>query len=89
MNVIDELIGPVLDEILPPLASGPRPEILYGPEGCLDSMGLLRLVVMLEERIEEKTGRAIKLVSNEALSQTRSPFASVASLEAYIAGLLG
>lgn len=86
--VIRDFILPVLDEIMPPIACGPNhPDKLFGKDGALDSMGLLNLVVLLEERIREGTGKDIRLVSDAALSQTHSPFATVESLANYIVGL--
>lgn len=88
-TIVTDFIHPVLDEILPPLACGPnRPKILFGKDGALDSIGLLSLVVMLEEKVNAATGKTIRLVSDQAFSQTRSPFRDVASLAEYVAGLL-
>lgn len=87
--IIADFIHPVLDEILPPIACGPnRPQVLYGTGGALDSIGLLSLVVLLEEKVNAATGKTIRLVSNEAFSQTRSPFRDVTSLAEYVVGLL-
>ena len=86
---IGTVIGSVLDEILPPVACGPsHGATLFGPDGVLDSVGLLSLVVLLEERVQEATGKPIRLVSASALSAKHSPFRTAESLTDYVAGLL-
>ncbi len=83
--ITTDFILPVLAEIVGPT----NPHVfLYGPGGVLDSIGLLSLVVLLEEKINASTGKTIRLVSDQAFSQTRSPFRDVASLAEYVAGLV-
>lgn len=61
---------------------------LIGREGLLDSMGLVTLIVDVEQQLEEKYDVAILLADERAMSQSRSPFRSVGSLTEYIAMLL-
>jgi len=53
---------------------------LYGKSGVLDSLSLVSLVVVVEERLEEAFDTTIILASDKALSQKRSPFATIGSL---------
>lgn len=62
---------------------------LFGPEGILDSLGLVALIVDVEEAIAERTGVAITLGDDRAVSQRSSPFRTVGSLAEYIATLAG
>lgn len=62
---------------------------LYGRNGQLDSMGLVSLVVDVEQAIEHKLGVRITLVSDGAMSARRSPFATVGSLADYALDLCG
>lgn len=61
---------------------------LLGPKSVLDSLGLVTLLVDLEQCLEEKSKLSLSLADERALSQKRSPFRSVQSLSDYISNLL-
>ena len=61
---------------------------LFGRDGILDSMGLVNLVVALEEVIQERYGVAITLADERAMSRSKSPFQTISSLDEHIKGLL-
>ena len=61
---------------------------LLGANGVLDSLGLVSLVLDLEQQINDTLGTTIALADERAMSQTRSPFRSVSSLADYIETLL-
>ena len=61
---------------------------LFGRQGVLDSLGLVTLVVTLEQKIEDKFGSAVALADEKALSQRQSPFRTVRSLADYAAALI-
>ncbi|MCS6880174.1 MAG: acyl carrier protein [Oscillochloridaceae bacterium] len=61
---------------------------LYGPEGLLDSLRLVSLVLDLEQEINARLDTAITIADSRAMSQQRSPFRSVGSLADYIVRLL-
>jgi hypothetical protein len=61
---------------------------LFGGESLLDSMGLVSLVVQIEEEIEEKYNRSVVLADEKAMSRRTSPFARVTYLVDYIFELL-
>lgn len=56
---------------------------LFGASSPLDSLGLVALLIDMEEAFEQ-AGHPIVLSDERALSQTRSPFRDVPSLVAYI-----
>jgi acyl carrier protein len=62
--------------------------ILFGKESDLDSLGLVNLIVSVEDRINIEFNVAISLVNDKAMSQKHSPFRSVKSLTDYILELL-
>jgi acyl carrier protein len=47
---------------------------LFGPQSRFDSLGLVSLIVAVEQEISACTGRTLALADERALSQTRSPF---------------
>ena len=61
---------------------------LVGWESVLDSMGLVTLIVEVEQRLEEEHGVAVILANERAMSQKNSPFRSVRSLTDYICRLV-
>jgi hypothetical protein len=65
--------------------SGEAP--LFGPDSSLDSMGLVVLLIDIEEALHA-AGVDVTLSDEKAVSRTRSPFRSVPALVVYISGLL-
>lgn len=61
--------------------------ILFGPRGTLDSLGLVELIVTVEDRVNKAFGVSVSLASDQALSQARSPFHSVQSLSEFLSRL--
>jgi acyl carrier protein len=60
---------------------------LFGPGSPLDSIGLVGLLIDVEEALRDQ-GVEVELSDSRAMSATRSPFRSVSSLVVYIDGLL-
>ena len=56
---------------------------LFGGGGFLDSLGLVNLVLSLEESIEEEMDVSLSLTDAKALSEKNSPFRSVGALAEY------
>jgi acyl carrier protein len=61
---------------------------LIGRKGVLDSMGLVTLVVDVEQRLEEEHDVVVIIADERAMSQKHSPFRSVGSLADYIVRLI-
>ena len=57
---------------------------LFGAGGALDSLGLVSLVLDVEDAVNGATGRAVTLSDDRAMSQARSPFRTVSSFVDYI-----
>jgi len=57
---------------------------LFGSGGALDSLGLVSLVLDVEDAVNGATGRAVALSDDRAMSQARSPFRTVGSFVDYI-----
>lgn len=62
--------------------------ILYGEGGMLDSMGLVSLVIAVEQAIEDRFDRSVSLADEKALSQAKSPYRSAERLAEYAASQL-
>ena len=61
---------------------------LFGPDSPLDSLGLVALLLDIEEGLQA-IGCHVLLSDDRAMSQKRSPFRSVQSLVNYISDLAG
>lgn len=57
---------------------------LIGQQSILDSLGMVTLIVDLEQKIEEEYDLALTLADDRAMSQKHSPFRTVQSLTDYI-----
>ena len=62
--------------------------IVFGKGGILDSLGLVNLVILLEENIADEFDVDIIIADEKAMSQKRSPFSTIGSLTNYIDILL-
>ena len=63
-------------------------EVLFGSGGNLDSLGLVSLLVIIEQNIEEEFDTNITIADERAMSQKNSPFRTVSALIDYIELLL-
>jgi D-alanine--poly(phosphoribitol) ligase subunit 2 len=94
MNILEELIYPVVDEIRDSIESGDKlkksPETpLFGAGSILDSLGLVVFIIAVESRMKKEIGKAITLANEEAMSRESSPFRTMGTLASYISDLLG
>ena len=62
--------------------------VLFGRDGKLDSLGLVTLLVIIEQNIEDEFNVNITIADERAMSQKHSPFRTVGSLADYIEMLL-
>ncbi|MEK6730655.1 MAG: hypothetical protein AABY34_00525 [Pseudomonadota bacterium] len=61
---------------------------LFGGQGNLTSLSLVRFIVAVEDRMSETFEKSVVLADERALSKEHSPFRSVAALVDYIENLL-
>jgi acyl carrier protein len=57
---------------------------LFGYGGRLDSLGLVNLIVLTEQKLEEQFDVSLSLADERAMSQESSPFANVETFASYI-----
>ena len=57
--------------------------IIYGPESQLDSIGLVNLVMAVEQQLYDVLGQEVLLASEAAMSRRRSPYRSADALADY------
>ena len=61
---------------------------IFGNNSKLDSMGLVNLITIIEEKLEESTGNFISIADEKAMSLESSPFKTIGTLKDYISKLL-
>jgi D-alanine--poly(phosphoribitol) ligase subunit 2 len=57
---------------------------LFAKDGIFDSLGLVNLLVAIEQAIEDKFDCSITIADEKAMSQKNSPFKTVNSLADYV-----
>ena len=62
--------------------------VLFGKDGKLDSLGLVTLLIIIEQNIEDEFDVSITIADEKAMSQKRSPFKTIGTLADYIDMLL-
>ena len=61
---------------------------LFGREGIFDSMGLVTMVVEVEEAIADEFGVEIALADHRAMSEEKSPYTNISALAAFAQRLI-
>jgi acyl carrier protein len=61
---------------------------LFGRAGLFDSLGLVNLILALEEALQDDHDVTVVLADERAMSQARSPFRTVGSLAEYAARMV-
>lgn len=70
-----------------PMALGEETRLI-GQGAILDSLGLVSLIVEVEQRLSDELGVDLILADERAMSQKRSPFRSIGALADYIYDLI-
>jgi acyl carrier protein len=94
----------MIDRLIPLVVSGAREVVeregialreelgadtpLFGRHGVFDSLGLVSLIVSVEEAIADEFGASVSLADERAMSQANSPFRTIRSLAEYAASQL-
>jgi acyl carrier protein len=62
--------------------------VFYGQGGALDSLGLVSLILDVEELVNARWGTSMVLADERAVAQRRNPFRDVKSLADYVVSRL-
>ena len=84
-NVVDEMNMELPEELL---MEKSKDFVLFGRSGKLDSLGLVTFIVAVEQKFQEDLGVTVTLADERAMSQKRSPFATIGTLADYTFDLL-
>jgi D-alanine--poly(phosphoribitol) ligase subunit 2 len=90
---ITKVVFAAIDEFNSNLLEGERinkslDEALIGSSGKVDSLGMINLIVAVEQKIEEEFKETVSLANDNAMSEQNSPFKTIGSLIDYVENLL-
>ena len=84
-NVIIESISEINNQLPDKIdINAPGTVHLYGGNGKLDSLGLVNLLVAIEQNLEDKFDINVTIADEKAMSQKSSPFKTVNTLLEYL-----
>ena len=88
LSCLRETLSEIDEENNPPQESLNTSTHLLGRQAVLDSMGLVTLIVNVEQQLQEDHAISITIADERALSQKNSPFRTVKALCDYISLLI-
>ena len=85
LTLVRDAVTDLNDELQYETLENPTEEtVLFGGDDGIDSLSLVRLVVDIEQRIQEEIGKKASLTDERAMSAKRSPYRSVGALTDFI-----
>ena len=85
LTLVRDAVTDLNDELQYETLENPTEEtVLFGGDDGIDSLSLVRLVVDIEQRIQEEIGKKASLTDERAMSAKRSPYRSVGALADFI-----
>jgi D-alanine--poly(phosphoribitol) ligase subunit 2 len=92
MNILETILYPCVDEAVSTIESAANLQknpgaVLFGADS-LDSLGIVRFIILVEEKIEDETDLALTLANEKAMSRKNSPFKTLQTLADYIQELM-
>ena len=89
IDIVQKIINESIDEINDFLPLGSQlttddDQLLYGSSGILDSMAIINLCLMVEEKFAEGFSKKISLIDDSAFSEQMLPIESIRNLKAYL-----
>jgi acyl carrier protein len=95
MLMVERTTGIILTQLRDHLETAGIPASDLGPDtpllgrnGVVDSLGLVSVIVSVEQAIADELGLSVSLADERAFSQKSSPFRTVGTLAAYAAEVL-
>ena len=86
-NIIKQAVEELNEQREEKLSYNPETRLI-GKNAEIDSMEFVTLVSIIEELISDEYDKSIRIVSDRAFSQERSPFHSIATLTTFVEELL-
>jgi acyl carrier protein len=84
VEIVTACLKDVLEQAGTPLERITEDTVIVGPEAVLDSIGVVSLIVDIEQRLEMEHDVTVILASEKAMSQKNSPFRTVGVLSTHV-----
>jgi acyl carrier protein len=84
LDIVTACLKDVLEQSGTPLEQITEETVIVGPEAVLDSIGVVSLIVDIEQRLQMEHDVTVILASEKAMSQKNSPFRSVGVLATHV-----
>jgi hypothetical protein len=84
LNIVTACLKDGLEQAGTPVESIDEETVIVGPAAVLDSIGVVALIVDVEQRLQMEHDVVVTLASEKAMSQKNSPFRTVGVLANHI-----
>jgi len=84
ISIVTACLKDGLEQAGNPLDKIDEETVIVGPDAVLDSIGVVSLIVDIEQRLQMDHDIAVTLASEKAMSQKNSPFRTVGVLATHI-----
>jgi acyl carrier protein len=84
ISIVTACLKDGLEQAGTPLEKIDEETVIVGPDAVLDSIGVVSLIVDIEQRLQMDHDIAVTLASEKAMSQKNSPFRTVGVLATHI-----
>ncbi len=84
LGIVSACLKDVLDQAGTPVDNIDEETVIVGPAAVLDSIGVVSLIVDIEQRLQMDHDIAVTLASEKAMSQKNSPFRTVGVLATHV-----
>lgn len=84
LGVVVSCLRDALEQFGGSVAEVTEETVIVGPSAVLDSIGVVSLIVDIEQKLEMDHGASVTLASEKAMSQRSSPFRNVAVLADHV-----
>jgi len=86
--VVQSLAEVFVQSGMPAPESVTEDTVLVGKDAVLDSLGVVSLIVEVEQRLEQSHSVSVTLANDKAMSQRNSPFRTVAVLTDHLVAMV-
>lgn len=87
LDIIYEAIDELNEDIDQELVKS-EDTVIFGANSSLDSMDLVNLITLIEERLENVCGEFVAIADERAMALESSPFRSIGTLNEYIQSIV-
>ncbi|HEX4340251.1 MAG TPA: hypothetical protein VH062_30290 [Polyangiaceae bacterium] len=84
LKIVTACLKDGLEQAGAPIETIDEQTMIVGPEAVLDSIGVVSLIVDIEQKLQMDHDIAVTLASEKAMSQKNSPFRTVGVLASHV-----